>query len=197
MSVTPSQLAEMPEVVRLLKTFFDLELGHPDSFPQPYFTIQGDEHYVQFGVEGSGGSFLLGSRNGHVLYVSSEGSAGIVSPSLTRFLAILIAFPYWQDILKFSHGGKLKEMRKAAELLEPELQEDEPDIDAARSELARNLELDTSLDYVDLLHRAVSDKHWRVVVMSMEGGMYDPLVGRFATSDNPAWRARGLAARSS
>ena len=64
----------------------------------------------------TGGGFLAyGDGDGDfdqmpILYVTSEGQAGKVASNLSEWLAIVVAVPYWQDLLKFSGGGDLAEM---------------------------------------------------------------------------------------
>src|SRR5690349_24052824 len=79
----------------------------PDE--EPWFTIDGIDTPRQIGSDGSGGALvLLPSQT--VLYVSSEGRAGIIADSFEAFVQLVVARPYWLDILKFSAGGDLQEM---------------------------------------------------------------------------------------
>src|SRR5262245_8683491 len=63
--------------------------------------------------EAAGGSYFL-CPNGSVLYASSEGQAGLIAADLTEALELIVFVPYWRDCLKFSAGGDLDEMRRAA-----------------------------------------------------------------------------------
>ena len=47
----------------------------------------------------------------HVLLATSEGQAGIMAASLQDCLELVIAHPYWQDVLRFGKGD-LSEMRQ-------------------------------------------------------------------------------------
>ncbi|WP_244607476.1 hypothetical protein [Bradyrhizobium symbiodeficiens] len=49
-----------------------------------------------------------------MLYVSSDGQTGIIADTFEAFVQLVVARPYWVDILRFS-GGDLAEMRSAAE----------------------------------------------------------------------------------
>lgn len=129
MPLTPEVLTAQGEIVAWLGSL-DVSFA-PDE--EPWFTIDGVESPRQIGSDGSGGAFvLLPSRN--VLYVSSEGRAGIVADSFDAFIQLVVAHPYWLDILKFSAGGDLQEMRRAADALEATL-EDEDDVNEAREEI--------------------------------------------------------------
>src|SRR5262245_60654960 len=72
--------------------------------------------------EGTGGVFLAYGtgvpESLPLLHGTSEGQSGRVASNLTEWLAILMAVPYWRDLLKFSGGGELDEMRQAANFME-------------------------------------------------------------------------------
>src|SRR4051812_23683955 len=107
MSISPEVLTADSEVVARLGGL-DISFA-PDD--EPWFTIDGIESPRQIGSDGSGGAFvLLPAQN--VLYVSSEGRAGIIAGTFEAFVQLVVARPYWLDILKFSAGGDPHEMRR-------------------------------------------------------------------------------------
>lgn len=119
MPLTPEVLTAQGEVVAWLGSL-DVSFA-PDE--EPWFTIDGVESPRQIGSDGSGGAFvLLPSQN--VLYVSPDGRAGIIAESFEAFIQLVVARPYWLDILKFSAGGDLQEMRRAADALEATLDDE-------------------------------------------------------------------------
>lgn len=114
----------------------------PDE--EPWFTVDGIENPRQIGSDGSGGAFVLLPSQG-VLYVSSEGRAGIIAGTFEAFVQLVVARPYWRGILKFSGGGDLREMRRAGEALEATL-DDRDEINEAREEIRRSLDLSEADD---------------------------------------------------
>ena len=150
MSLTPEVLTAQGEVVAWLGSF-DVTLV-PDE--EPWFTIDGVDGPRQIGSDGSGGAFVL-LPSQQVLYVSSEGRAGMIAGSFEAFIQLVVARPYWLDILKFSAGGDLDEMRRAADALEATL-DDEDDVNEAREEVRGRLDLPEVDDPVGALYEAVA-----------------------------------------
>lgn len=154
----------------------------PDE--EPWFTIDGVENPRQIGSDGSGGAFvLLPPQN--VLYVSSEGRAGMIADSFEAFVQLVVARPYWLDILKFSGGGELQEMRRAAEALEATL-DDEDDVNEAREEIRDNLGLGVPDDPVVALYEAVAASD--TIVRATDGSPFTTLFNRFSIDSNPMLR---------
>lgn len=63
--------------------------------------------------EGSCGDYGIVQPSGHAVCISSEDQAGTIAADLDERIALVIAFPYWVDILRYSEGG-----RRAASILE-------------------------------------------------------------------------------
>lgn len=180
MSLIPEVLTAQSEVVAWLGSL-DVSFA-PDE--EPWFTIDGVESPQQIGSDGSGGAFiLLPSQN--VLYVSSEGRAGIIAGSFGAFIQLVVARPYWLDILKFSAGGDLQEMRRAADALETTL-DDEDDVNEAREEILRQLDLPEPDDPVGALYEAVAASD--AIVRATDGSPFTTLFNRFSIDNNPMLR---------
>jgi hypothetical protein len=180
MPLTPEVLTAQGEVVAWLGSL-DVSFA-PDE--EPWFTIDGVESPRQIGSDGSGGAFvLLPSQN--VLYVSSEGRAGIIAESFEAFIQLVVARPYWFDILKFSAGGDLQEMRRAADALEA-TRDDEDDINEAREEIRIRLGLPEADDPVDALYEAVAASD--AIVRATDGSPFTTLFNRFSIDNNPMLR---------
>lgn len=180
MPLTPEVLTARGDVVAWLGSL-DVSFT-PDE--EPWFTIDGVESPQQIGSDGSGGAFvLLPSQN--VLYVSSEGRAGIVAESFEAFIQLVVARPYWLDILKFSAGGDLQEMRRAAEALEATL-DDEDDVNEAREEIRRQLDLPEPEDPVGALYGAVAASN--AIVRATDGSPFTTLFNRFSIDNDPMLR---------
>lgn len=180
MPLTPEALAAQGEVVARLGRL-DVSFA-PDE--ERWFTIDGVDIPRQIGSDGSGGAFvLLPTEN--VLYVSSEGRAGVIAESFEAFVQLVIARPYWLDILKFSAGGDLEEMRRAADALEATLH-DEDDVNEAREEIRGSLDLPQADDPVGALYEAVAASD--AIVRATDGSPFTTLFNRFSIDNNPMLR---------
>lgn len=180
MPLTPEVVTAQGEVVAWLGSL-DVSFA-PDE--QPWFTIDGVESPRQIGSDGSGGAFvLLPSQN--VLYVSPDGRAGIIAESFEAFIQLAVARPYWLDILKFSAGGDLQEMRRAADALEATL-DDEDDVNEAREEIRTQLDLSEADDPVGALYEAVAASD--AIVRATDGSPFTTLFNRFSIDSNPMLR---------
>lgn len=180
MPLTPEVLTAQGEVVAWLGSL-DVSFA-PDE--EPWFTIDGVESPGQIGSDGSGGAFvLLPSQN--VLYVSPDGRAGIIAESFEVFIQLVVARPYWLDILKFSAGGDLQEMRRAADALEATL-DDEDDVNEVREEIRTQLDLSEGDDPVGALYEAVAASD--AIVRATDGSPFTTLFNRFSIDNNPMLR---------
>ncbi|MGX1319124.1 hypothetical protein AB7M17_002577 [Bradyrhizobium sp. USDA 377] len=180
MPLSPEALTAKGDVVARLGGF-DVSFA-PDE--EPWFTIDGIESPRQIGSDGSGGAFvLLPSQT--VLYVSSEGRAGIIAESFEAFIQLVVARPYWLDILKFSAGGDPAEMRRAADALEATL-DDEDEINEAREDIRRSLDLPEADDPVGALYEAVAASD--AIVRATDGSPFTTLFNRFSIDNSPMLR---------
>ena len=180
MPLTPEVLAAQGEVVAWLGS---LEVSFAAD-EERWFTIDGVENPRQIGSDASGGAFLL-LPSLSVLYVSSEGRAGIIAESFEAFIQLVVARPYWLDILKFSAGGDLQEMRRAADALEA-TRDDEDDINEAREEIRSHLDLPEADDPIGALYDAVAASD--AIVRATDGSPFTTLFNRFNIDNNPMLR---------
>ena len=112
----------------------DFEALYDDKEPF-WFRLDSGEEFQPIGRDGAGGWYIVCSTAGFqegVIFVSSEGQAGTISPSIQDFLEMIIAIPYWRDCLKFSKSGALDEMKRSSVLLEEDLLEQYPEIHKTR-----------------------------------------------------------------
>lgn len=139
--------------------------------------------------DSSGGAFLAcgdgDTERRPILYVSSEGQAGRIASNLAELLAMMMALPGWHDLLKFSGGGSLEEMRRTAGLLERDGPDDE-EVPAATQRIVAAFSLPAIADPVKLLHDCVHASDCNVV--ADDGWPYESLFGHFKSSDNPFWK---------
>ncbi|MET3909206.1 hypothetical protein ABID59_003560 [Bradyrhizobium sp. S3.3.6] len=180
MPLTPEVLTAQGEVVAWLGSL-DVSFATDE---EPWFTIDGVESPRQIGSDGSGGAFILLPPQ-NVLYVSSEGRAGVIADSFDAFIQLVVARPYWLDILKFSAGGDLQEMRRAADALEATL-DDEDDVNEAREEIRSALDLPEASDPVGALYEAVAASD--AIVRATDGSPFTTLFNRFSIDSNPMLR---------
>ncbi len=178
MPLTPEALTANAEVEDRLGEAFGLELESDPEEPL-WFSVDAIEVIRRFAGDGSGGVFaqLEGTR---VLYVTSEGQAGILAADLDEFIRLLVACPYWQDILKFSADGNLDEMRRVAAFFEAGRADDE-ELQEARALLKSQLGLTEPSDPVGALHRAVSSN---VIVRGPYGPPFGTLFNSFVLNED-------------
>jgi hypothetical protein len=143
---------------------------------------------LPFATEGAGGVFLQGAASDSILYVTSEGKAGIVAASLAEFLQLVIAYPNWVDLLKFSGGGQLREMERVAPYLEREFPGDDPNIQGHRDTVMTELSLDPAPNPISALHHAVLTLGKGISVLAPDGSECGGLFGSFVVEDNRMWR---------
>jgi hypothetical protein len=181
MPLRPESLRANSDVAARLRAFgIALEL---DGCPDGSFTIDGVDRIRLIGSDDSGGAFVL-LPSSHVLYASSAGRAGIIAADFEGFIRLIVARPYWRDILKFSAGGDIEEMRRAAEVLEATLV-DEDDVNEARVVCAE-LDLHEADDTVGALYDAVAASD--AIVRASDGSPFTTLFNRFGIKDHPMVR---------
>jgi hypothetical protein len=184
MPIDLAKLAANAELVERLVWNFDLRIDTAPPGPAG-FVIEGVSYLDPIGGEGAGGWFVR-LPDARILYISSEGKAGTIASDLNTFLQLTIAHPYWKDLLKFSGGGELTEMRRAAGPLEAMTLEEEEDLGEAREFVRSGLKLPEPEDAVGALHQAVSTS--KLVVRSPDGSACAGLFGSFTIDDNPMLR---------
>jgi hypothetical protein len=170
------------ELQDLLFDLCDFEMP-PSDVPLPQF--RDGSSPMAFARDGAGGSFCLGSGpDGSplaVIYVSTEGEAGVLGESVDAFFATIAALPYWRDCLHFSGGGDLDCMRRAAIDGERAAVDDSDDFRIRRERLQALLGLPIPADAIGLLHRAASSSPMPLVFE--DGNGYGGLFNTFRPED--------------
>ncbi|AQR70753.1 hypothetical protein BZG29_22380 [Janthinobacterium sp. LM6] len=165
---------------------FDLGRAARDS---SWIKLLPEKSFMVLAGESSGGVFLAYGEGEierrPVLYVSSEGHAGRIAANLTELIAMMLALPYWRDLLKFSDRGNLQEMRRTAGFSEQDFAEEYAEFPAARKRIADSLLVPAIADPVRLLHDCVHATDCSVV--AEDGWPYESLFHHFKSSDNPGW----------
>jgi hypothetical protein len=187
MPLSPETLTANAEVLERLSWTFELRVTTDDREPV-WFSVDGGEGIRRIARNGAGGVFALISGSPRVLYVSSEGAAGIVAADLDEFIALVAACPYWHDLLKFSGNGNLDEMRRAATVLELGTVDDE-ELEEARAVLKSELGLGELADPVGSLHHAVSTSD--LIIRDQYGSPFGSLFNTFIIDEERMRRLFG------
>ena len=187
------KLVRKPLVDLLQSNCFDFELLPQRESSSDWYRIVPDQKFSIFAAEGCGGHFLTLVKTGHIVYVDTEGSAGIVAANLMEFISLMLAFPYWQDLLHFSGNGRLDAMIETGEIIAA-TQDEEPDegefsLAELRLAIRSHLGISSGNDEIEKLHAAVSNSSKIVSVFANDGSAYASLFNHFVASDNPMWRS--------
>ena len=70
-------------------------------------------------------------------------------------MLLFVCHPYWRDLLKFSGGGSLAEMRRVLPLVVADFYEDVPEARELGRMIRQCLNLGHATDVVDQLHASV------------------------------------------
>jgi hypothetical protein len=167
-----------------LELGFDIRLT--DSVEMGGFRLKSNESFAAFAEDASGGVFLVGSRSGRILYVTSEGQAGVVAMSLQDFLQLIVTYPYWFDLLKFSGSGSINEMYRAVPYLAAE--QDDADATQAQETVRVGLGINKNPLALQALHNAVHAGGEDIDILSADGNHFRSLFNTFTVDSNPTWR---------
>lgn len=140
--------------------------------------------------DGTGGIFLAYGAGPveirPILHGTSEGQCGRVAENLTEWMALMLALPYWRDLLKFSGGGMLKEMRTTATFMVAEYVREFPELPELRRRIKEVLSVPDLDDPVAILHKNVHATD--CILLAEDGSEFDSLFNSFLPGDNPEWR---------
>lgn len=164
----------------LLAWPFDFSIDEIPSDPI-WFRAEPPTKLLPIAGEGSGGVYALIEEDGSVLFVDSEGSGGIVAPSLEAFLQIIVSHPYWRDLLKFSGGGDLVEMKKAAAWASSQYKcrKSYPEADSALRQLEDILKIRSSDESLEVLHASISNSSNKIRLFAPDGSELESLFNSF------------------
>jgi hypothetical protein len=160
---------------------FDIDRASQDY---SWIRLTPEHRFLVIAGESTGGAFLAYGDGDFdqmpILYVTSEGQAGKVASNLSEWLAIVVAVPHWQDLLHFSGGGDLAEMRRTAELVNGRYAEKVAN--SARTHLMKVLAMQEEIsDPVAVFHRNVAATDCTVV--AADGWRYESLFNKFRSDD--------------
>ena len=182
----------MPELQENLAWPFDFELVEPCE-ELSEFHITSSVPLLVLAQDGTGGLFALcGTKdieNAHVIHITSEGQAGLIGNNFNEAVSLIVSLPYWRDLLKFSGGGKLNEMRRALPLSEGDLIEDQPEMLELRKKIEKDLVLVALDDPVKYLH-TMAHTEGCPTIKSRDGEAFDWLFNTFVVENNPYWKSK-------
>ena len=138
------------EVRQLLGDSFDFYLTDDDD--HDWLIIDGVTDRRAIAKDGGGGPYLLFGKDDRLAYVTSEGRAGIIAASLEDSLNLLVAYPYWLDLLDDNADA----MHEGIEDLEESMLGDIEDLDEHRAIIRERLKLKSTGDELAKLHRAIT-----------------------------------------
>ncbi len=187
--ITVADLKSSSELIEHLAWPFDFDVPRADD-DASWIKLDPDTPFDVIAGEGTGGVSLTygvgDQKTLPILHATSEGQAGRVAENLTEFLGVLMAAPYWRDLLKFSGNGSLGEMRKTAVFMEREYADDYPDLPDARSRIMNVLPIPKLDDPIKTLHDSIHASDCTLV--ADDGWRYESLFNSFVSSDNRNWQ---------
>jgi hypothetical protein len=107
------------------------------------------------------------------MHLDTRGSAVCIGEDLPQAVALIVALPYWPELLMQCPSGELSALRALAVHLEQEACEDLPALPAARQDLQSFLELPQLGDPVSRLHQLAVEQPPPVSVWSPHGWRYE------------------------
>ncbi len=181
MTVTPEILRANKEIRDMLRSF-DFAVVDNREYGPVWFDTAPLEPFEIVAQRSSGCVYALTGPQRRVLLVTSEGQAGIVAASLQECLELVVAHPYWQDVLSRAKGD-LEVMRQIFRDdigdLEDEALSDNPEIEEFRPLPRARLGLVDPSDPAKLLHHAITVLGADVIVRGHDGYPWAPLAGGF------------------
>ena len=187
--ITLAAIKSSATIVEDLDWPFDFSLDRADD-DTDWIQLKPAMPFTVIAGEGTGGVFLAYGTGEleslPILHGTSEGQAGRIASNLTEWLAIVMAVPYWRDLLKFSGGGQLDEMRKTAVFMEKEYAKDYADLPEARQRIMSALPIPAIDDAIQILHDNVHATD--CILVAEDGSEYESLFNTFRPSDNRNWR---------
>lgn len=171
------------EVWDVLAFSFDLEVFERTLGSEAYATpapwlpafVVPEATVSVFGRDGTGGVYVHCERGRQscCLHIDTRGNVVCLGDDVPQAVALLVALPYWPELLAQCPSGELAALRELAPRLEQEACDHLPALPAARAELQAFLELPVLADPVLRLHELAVDRAPPVSVWSPHGWRYE------------------------
>jgi hypothetical protein len=179
MTLTPGSL-RADENIREMLWPFDFELIDNGGYGPVWFDAAPFAPFEIVAQRNSGCVYALIGPQRHVLLATTEGRAGIVAASLKECLELVIAHPYWEDVVSRSNGdveAMRRMFRDEAEDFEADMLDDNPEIEDFRPLLLEQLGLEIPRDPAGPLHHALAVLGADVIVRDRDGVPLAPFFG--------------------
>jgi hypothetical protein len=171
MTVTPQMLRANTEIRDMLWPF-DFAVVDNKEYGPVWFDTAPLQPFEIVAQRGSGCVYALVGPQRHLLLATSEGQADIMAASLREGLELIIAHPYWAELLRVGKGdlpAMRQILRDQIEDFEDEALDDHPEIEEFRSLLRSRLGLSDPADPAGLLYHAVAVLGADVIVRDLDG----------------------------
>jgi hypothetical protein len=177
-------LSRLREVREVLMFTFDFEMleqpldSEAYATPSPWlpaFIVPGASTAI-VGRDATGGVYVcceFSHEHTRCLHIDTRGHAVPLGENVEQALALLVALPYWHQLLIECPSGKLDVKRELAGRLEQEVCDDLPALPPARNDLQRFLELPMLADPIRRLHELTVAPTEPVTVLSPHGWRYE------------------------
>lgn len=152
------RIAAAPALSGILRELVDFDVEDLESVDSSPARLSSGVSLSVIACDGSAGRFFLVGPEAPlrpVLYADSEGSAGLIGSTLSNALATMVMLPNWRDLLGFSGGGDIGQMRRAQAWLEEGMRRSNPDLDELQAVLVTELDLPVPDDPVMALWESV------------------------------------------
>lgn len=148
-----------------------------------WFSFAPETQTETIALAGNGDLFFLAGCDRRLVYVTVDAQAGVIARNLVEGVCLMINVPRWHDLLKFSGGGILDEMKRVALFCEESVRRCEPNVDQLRETVRCRMGLSCHVDSIALLHSAVHELSPHVNVRAQDGSPMDSLFNRFTADD--------------
>ena len=176
--ISLDQIKDDPELIGLLNLEFDFNFAIDDDYKNAdWFTIEPAVPYDVVARDGTGGLFVLYGREQRVIYITSEGQAGVIASNMREAIRMMVALPNWRDLLKFSGGGRIEEMRTAEAFFGPEFLANNPRLFKAQAFVKDRLNVVDLEDPIAVLHHAVSEHGKGIAIYAKDRSEFQTLFG--------------------
>jgi hypothetical protein len=187
--VAESLLTRLLEVREVLMFSFDFEVMEQPldveayTTPSPWvpaFTLPGASAAVM-GRDAMGGVYVTcdfsAAHSACCLHLDTQGHVVLLGESLEEAVALVVALPYWHELLLGSPSVTLPALRERAAHLEQEVCDDLPALREARDYLREFLSLPPLVDPLARLHELTTQTE-SLTVLSPHGWRYESPAAR-------------------
>lgn len=160
----------------LLEPFYEMTSMEPPpsgEYILENVTVNGEINYKHYAGDGAGGA-IVELADGRVMFIGSEGQAGIIGNDIRSTLSLALTLYSWQDALRFMSEPDKEKARAAWSTWRDEWgMPSEPEDKAVSKAILSLLKLTEPTDSFGSLHDAVSTtKGYRVESPDGEFEMY-------------------------